>query len=384
MPNLRYVVALALASLALAAPAPAAEEARMRLRDLGISIGHYPTGKFNAITDVAGVKVGHHTLAGPPGTPIHTGVTAIVPRDDVWNKKVFASQFRLNGNGEMTAAHWIEEAGWLETPILLTDTLSIPQVSDGVVTWMENHYPDMGLGDDVVIPCVAECDDSFLNDQRGRHNLGAHAMTAIEQAKSGPVAEGAVGAGTGMTSFRFKGGIGTSSRMVSKEDGGYTIGILVNCNMGTRGDLRIDGVPVGQEIPQLMPKSKPSEGSIIMVLATDAPLLPHQLNRMCRRMAMGLARTGTTAHHGSGDIAIAFSTATVVPHYPKELTMPVNAINNTHLDPLFDATIECMEEAVDNALCMAKTTVGRDGNTVYALPYPELRKAMRKHGHPVK
>jgi D-aminopeptidase len=250
---------------------------------------------------------------------------------------------------------------------------------------MEKHYPEMGAGDDVVIPCVAECDDEFLNAQRARYNLAAHAVEAIEQARSGPVAEGAVGAGTGMTSFRFKGGIGTSSRVLPTEDGGYTVGVLVNCNMGTRPDLRIDGVPVGREIPQYMPKTgKPSEGSIIMVLATDAPLLPHQLNRMCRRMAMGLARTGTTAHHGSGDIAIAFSTATIVPHYPKERLMPINALNNTHIDPLFDATIECTEEAVDNALCMARTTVGRDGNTVYELPYKELRAAMKKYGHPVK
>jgi D-aminopeptidase len=385
MPKLRHAIALALLATTLAAPAPAAPEARVRLRDLGITIGRFPTGKLNAITDVAGVKVGHHTNAGGPGTPMHTGITAIVPRDDVWNKKVFASQFRLNGNGEMTAAHWVEEAGWLETPILLTDTLSIPQVSDGVVTWMAKHYPDMGAGDDVVIPCVAECDDGFLNNQRARYNLPDQAVEAIEHAKSGPVEEGAVGAGTGMTSFRFKGGIGTASRQLSKDDGGYTIGVLVNCNMGTRPDLRIDGVPVGQEIPQLMPKTgKVTEGSIIMVLATDAPLLPHQLNRLCRRMAMGLARTGTTAHHGSGDIAIAFSTGTVVPHYPKELTMPVNALNNTHLDPLFDATIECTEEAVYNALCKAQTTVGQNGNTVYALPYPELRAAMKKYGHPVK
>jgi D-aminopeptidase len=187
-----------------------------------------------------------------------------------------------------------------------------------------------------------------------------------------------------MVSFRFKGGIGTASRVLSKEDGGYTIGLLVNCNMGRRPDLMIDGVPVGREITGLMPKAKPSEGSIIMVLATDAPLLPHQLNRMARRVAMGLARTGNTAHHGSGDIVIAFSTGNVVPHYPDEVTMQAVSVNNTHLDPLFDATIECTEEAIGNALCKATTTVGRDGNTVYALPYDELRASMRRHGHPVK
>lgn len=379
----RRLAVFALLAL-VALPAHAAPE-RVRLRDLGITIGHYPTGHWNAITDVAGVKVGHVThVSGSGKAAVRTGVTAVIPRDDVWHKKVWAATFALNGNGEMTAAHWIKEAGWLETPVLLTDTLSVPRVSDGVVSWMEAHYPDMGRGDDVVIPCVAECDDEFLNDQRGRHNSAEDAQKAIETAQTGPVAEGAVGAGTGMVSFRFKGGIGSSSRVLPKEAGGYSVGVLVNCNMGTRENLRIDGVPVGEEIPGHMPVWKPSEGSNIMVCATDAPLMPHQLERLAKRVAMGLTRTGTTAHHGSGDIVIAFSTATVVPHYPDAVTFPMTAMDNNHLDPLFDATIECTEEAVDNALCKATTTVGRDGHVVYELPYDELRASMKRHNHAVK
>jgi D-aminopeptidase len=295
--------------------AGAAEPPRARLRDLGIAIGRFPTGAWNAITDVPGVTVGHVTLnrgLGPlkPGEgPVRTGVTAIVPRADVWNKKCFAGSFTLNGNGELTATNWVAESGWLETPILLTDTLSVGKVSNGVVSWMAKHYPDMGIEDDVVLPTVGECDDSFLNDQRGRHVSEADAIAAIETAKTGPVAEGTVGAGTGMVSYRFKGGIGTSSRKLTADLGGYTVGVLANCNMGAREDLLIDGVPVGREITDLMPKRKPSEGSIIIVVATDAPLLPHQLQRLAKRSAMGLARTGSIASHGSGDFILAFSTA---------------------------------------------------------------------------
>ncbi|MBC7543550.1 MAG: P1 family peptidase [Candidatus Sericytochromatia bacterium] len=364
-------------------PAPGG---RARLRELGIAIGRIPTGEWNAITDVPGVKVGQVTIVRGEGAlqpgkgPVRTGVTAIIPRDDVWNKKCFAASFVLNGNGEMTATNWVQEAGWLETPILLTDTLNVGKVSDGVVSWMSKLNPQMGIADDVVLPLVAECDDSFLNDQRGRHVSEQDVLTAIEHAKSGPVAEGAVGAGTGMVSYRFKGGIGTSSRKLPAEMGGYTIGVLVNCNMGTRDELRIDGVPVGAEIQDLMPKSKVSEGSIIIVVATDAPLLPHQLQRLAKRSAMGLARTGTIASHGSGDFIIAFSTANTVPHYPNERTMTATAMNNTHLNPLFTATNDCTQEAIANALTMATTTEGRDGNTAYALPLDRLQVIMKKYG----
>ncbi|HEY9856735.1 MAG TPA: P1 family peptidase, partial [Stenomitos sp.] len=324
----------ALALVTLSTSAIAAEAPRMRLRELGIALGQYPTGRWNAITDVAGVKVGQVTLNRGSGKlvpgkgPVRTGVTAIVPRDDVWHKKVYANGFVLNGNGEMTGLSWINEAGWLETPIVLTDTLSVGKVSDAVVSWMIKRVPDMGIKDDVVLPVVAECDDSFLNDQQGRHVQASDVIQAIEGAKSGPVAEGAVGAGTGMVSYRFKGGIGTASRVLPKEAGGYTVGVLVNCNMGARTDLRIDGVPVGREISDLMPVRKPGEGSIIAVVATDAPVLPDQLQRLAKRAALGLARTGSTARHSSGDFMLAFSTAAEVPHYPQERTTTVTALSN--------------------------------------------------------
>lgn len=382
MPKRLIVGLLLLAAL----PATAAEPSRARLRDLGVTIGTMTPGKFNAITDVPGVKVGQVTLVRGDGKlkpghgPVRTGVTAIVPRDDVWRKKVHAASFTLNGNGEVTGTHWINEAGWLETPILLTDTLSVGKVSDAVVTWMAGRFPKMGDGDDVVLPVVGECDDSFLNDQQGRHVSTADVIRAIDGASSGPVAEGAVGAGTGMVAFRFKGGIGTASRKLSKEEGGYTVGVLVNCNMGTREDLRIDGVPVGREITDLMPRYKPSDGSIIVVVGTDAPALPHQLRRIAMRAAMGLARTGTTARQSSGDFMLAFSTATEVPHGPDALTMPITALHNDAINPLFQATIEATEEAIGNALTSATTTVGRDGNTAYALPLDRLKAVMKKYG----
>lgn len=376
----------ALALCLVAGSALAAEPPRMRLRELGIVLGQYPTGRWNAITDVAGVRVGQVTLrrgAGklvPGEGPVRTGVTAIVPREDVWRQKVLANGFVLNGNGEVTGLSWINEAGWLETPIVLTDTLSVGRVSDAVVSWMVKRYPAMGVTDDVVLPVVAECDDSFLNDQQGRHVRPEDVLAALEGARSGPVAEGSVGAGTGMVSYRFKGGIGTASRVLPRDAGGYTVGVLVNCNMGARSDLRIDGVPVGRELTGLMPLRKPGEGSIIVVVATDAPLLPHQLQRLARRAALGLARTGSTARHSSGDFMLAFSTAAVVPHDPSERTMTLTALHNTHVSPLFEATVECTEEAIGNALTMATTTEGRDGNKVFALPLDALKGVMRKHG----
>ena len=395
-PTLAFLAAIQLAAPAFAhgaatapvqaRPAPATPAARARLRELGITIGVLPPGRFNAITDVPGVKVGHTTLVSGDGKlvpgrgPVRTGVTAIVPRDDVWNHKVFASGVVLNGNGQVTALDWIREAGWLETPIVLTDTLSVGRVSDAVVTWMARKNADMGIGDDVVLPCVAECDDSFLNDQRGRHVQEQHVLAALDGARSGPVPEGAVGAGTGMIAYRFKGGIGTASRVLPKEQGGWTVGVLVNANLGWREHLRIDGVPVGESIKDLMPGKKVSEGSIIMVVATDAPLLPNQLERVARRATLGVARTGTVAAHSSGDFAIAFSTATDVPHYPDAKTMNLTAVNTAHISPLFAATVEATEEAIGNALAMATTTTGRDGNTAHAIPLDRLKALMKAHG----
>lgn len=371
--------------LALAVPAPAREQ-RVHIRDWGVNLGQYPTGKWNAITDVSGVRVGQVTLnegsgrLDPGQGPVRTGVTAIVPRDDIWHHKCFAGRFVLNGNGEVTGLHWLHEAGWLETPIVLTDTLSVGRAMDGVVDWMEARYPLMGRGDDVVLPIVGECDDEFLNDQRGRHVHPADVVRALDSATSGPVAEGAVGAGTGMISYRFKGGIGTASRVLPAKDGGYTVGVLVNANMGFRTDLRIAGVPVGREISDLMPKRGTPDGSILMVVATDAPLLPSQLDRVAKRAALGLARTGSTAANSSGDFAIAFSTAADLPHDPKTLTQTVTLVHTQDITPIFEATVEATEEAIDNALTMATTTVGRDGDTAYAIPLDRLKVLLQKAG----
>lgn len=383
--TLQRLATVALVGL-ITLPAVAADQPRVRLRELGIHIGRFAPGPWNAITDVAGITVGHATVIKGHGKlipgqgPVRTGVTAIIPRADVWRNKVFAGGFVLNGNGELTAMNWVREAGWLETPILLTNTLSVGRVADGLVSWMHQHYPEMGITDDVVLPMVGECDDSFLNDQRGRHNGEAEVFQALATAASGPVAEGAVGAGTGMVSYRFKGGIGTSSRKLPETEGGYTVGVLLNCNMGRRHELRIDGVPVGRELTDLMPVRPPSLGSAIVVVATDAPLLPFQLERLAKRAAIGLVRTGTSVHHGSGDFVIAFSTANVVPHGPAARTYPVTAMANTHLDALFEATQDATEEAVGNALTMATTTVGRDGHTIHALPLDRLLAIMRKYG----
>lgn len=355
---------------------------------LGIHIGRLQPGRFDAITDVAGVRVGHVTHATGSGKlvpgigPVRTGVTAVLPRTDVWHRKVFAAAWALNGNGEMTGTTWINEAGWMEVPVLLTDTLSVGRVDDGVVSWYLRQYPDVGIGDDVPLPVVAECDDSFLNDQQGRHNTAADAVAALDSAAGGPVAQGGVGAGTGMVSFEFKGGIGTASRVLTARDGGYTTGVLVNTNTARRDELTIAGVPVGANIQDLQPREpKAGDGSVIIVIATDAPLLHDQLERLAKRAALGLARTGATARTGSGDLIIAFSTANVVPHYPQARTTTVTVLDQYHINSLFDATEDATEEAVVNALLAGQTTVGRDGDTVYGLPHDRLLQIMHRYGH---
>jgi D-aminopeptidase len=381
--------AAAPAAAVSSAVAPAAESApRRRLRDLGIVVGVLPPGPLNAITDVKGVRVGQVTLKrgdGPlqPGEgPVRTGVTAILPHGgDLWHEKVPAATWVLNGTGEMTGSIWVNTQGAIEVPILLTNTMNIGRVMDGVVSYMLKRYPDIGIGDDVVAPTVAECDDSTLNDARGLHVSPADTVRAIEEAREGPVAEGAVGAGTGMISYQFKGGIGTASRVLPKDAGGYTVGVLVNANMGRRRDFMVAGVPVGREIGDLMPVHA-TDGSIIIVVATDAPLDHLKLQRLAARAGVGLARTGTFVNHGSGDLVIAFSTGNRVPHYPKARTYTMTVVADTHLDPLFSATAEATEEAILNALTMAETTVGRDGNTAYALPLDRLTAIMKKYGRP--
>jgi D-aminopeptidase len=360
--------------------------ARARARDLGIVIGKYQPGPRNAITDVVGVKVGHVTLVQGEGKlmpgkgPVRTGVTVIIPRDDVWHNKVPAGAFVLNGTGEMTGLAWIAESGFLEYPIALTNTLNVPRVANGVMTWMIQQYPGIGITDDTLTPVVAECDDSRLNDSQGRHVTEADVITALDTASNGSVTEGAVGAGTGMVSYGFKGGIGTSSRRVSDQEGGYTVGILVNANHGRREELMVEGIPVGKryDLDDHAAVSG-SEGSIIVVIATDAPLDARQLGRLAKRAALGLARTGSTARHGSGDFMLAFSTGNTIPHYPEALTFPMTRMADTHLNPLFTAAVEATEEAIVNALTMATTTIGRDDHRVEAISLSKLNALLSAH-----
>jgi D-aminopeptidase len=372
-----------------------AELGRTRARDLGIVVGRYPTGPLNAITDVAGVKVGHVTLIRGEGAlkagegPVRTGVTVIVPRENVWDQKVPAGAFVLNGTGEMTGLAWIAEAGFLEYPIALTNTLNVPRVANGVMSWMLKRYPGIGITDDTLTPVVAECDDSRLNDIQGRHVSEEQVIKALDEAKSGPVAEGTVGAGTGMVSYGFKGGIGTSSRRLPADEGGYTVGVLVNANHGRREELMVVGVPVGKLYEQAAAEHHKSdhrlaksgsvpahEGSIIVIIATDAPLDSRQLMRLGKRAALGLARTGSTARHGSGDFMLAFSTGNAIPHYPNERTFLITRFADTHLNPLFVATVEATEEAIYNALTMATTVVGRDNRRVEAISLSRLRQLL--------
>lgn len=384
------VIGLLLPSITPPAARAAAREReeppRRRIRDLGIVVGRLAPGPLNAITDVKGVRVGHVTLTRGEGRlvpgkgPVRTGVTAILPHGgDLWRDKVPAATWVLNGTGEMTGSIWINTQGALEVPILITNTMNVGRVMDGVVAWMLKRYPDVGIGDDVVAPTVAECDDSTLNDARGLHVSPEDAVRAIETASEGPVREGAVGAGTGMIAYQFKGGIGTASRVLPKDKGGFTVGALVNANMGRRHELTVAGVPVGREITDLTVE-EPSAGSIIVVLATDAPLDHLKLQRLASKASLGLARTGTISNHGSGDIFIAFSTGNRVPHYPEPITYTLRVVADAHLDPLFEAAQEAVEEAILNALTMATTTVGRDGNTAHALPLDRLVAVMKRHG----
>lgn len=360
------------------------EEPRMRARALGVVVGSYTPGPLNAITDVAGVTVGQTTLISGDGLlkpglgPVRTGVTVVIPRDDVWHKKVPAGSFVLNGTGEMTGLAWVSESGFLEYPIALTNTLNVPRVANGVMNWMIARYPEIGINDDTLTPVVAECDDGRLNDIQGRHVSEADVVKALDSASSGVVQEGSVGAGTGMVSYGFKGGIGTSSRQLPDIEGGYTIGVLVNANHGRRPELVVGGVPVGrlyEAVPPVTQALSPgqSEGSITVIIATDAPLDSRQLTRLGKRAALGLARTGSTARHGSGDFMLAFSTANVIPHYPKDRTYTFTHLADTHMNPLITATVEATEEAILNALTMASTVVGRDHHRAEAISLTRLR-----------
>ncbi len=361
-----------------------------RARDLGVPFDGTP-GPLNAITDVRGVEVGETTLISGNGAlkvgegPIRTGVTVIFPRGKSNSDPVYAGWFTQNGNGEMTGTTWVEESGFLESPVAITNTHSVGVVRDAIIAWGVKHNT---LSQPWSLPVVAETWDGWLNDINGFHVKPEHVFSALDGAQSGAVDEGAVGGGTGMVCYGFKGGIGSASRVLTKEQGGYTVGVLVQCNCGRRPQLTIAGVPVGKLIPQDVPYSMFKDetvgekegdvGSIIIVVATDAPLLPHQLKRIARRATMGLARTGSTSGNGSGDIFIAFSTAN--PHADAEPgPNTVLAVSNERISPLFNATAEATEEAIVNAMVGAKTMTGIDGHTAIGLPHEQLQKALKEY-----
>jgi L-aminopeptidase/D-esterase-like protein len=364
-------------------------EHKERARDLGVPFDGTP-GPLNAITDIEGVLVGHTTLISGSGKlvvgkgPIRTGVTAVLPRGtSSMDRYSFAGWYTQNGNGEMTGTTWVEESGFLEGPVMITNTHSVGVVRDAVVAWRVAHGPAGPDDNWWSLPVVAETWDGWLNDINGFHVKPEHAVHAIDTAHSGPVEEGAVGGGTGMVCNGFKGGIGTSSRKLTDHDGGYLVGVLVQCNYGRRQNLRIAGVPVGREIESedpyaWLPSDSAELGSIIVVVATNAPLLPHQLKRIARRVSLGIGRTGSIASNGSGDIFIAFSTANPgasdVGH-PVDLKM----VPNLSLNPLFAATVQATEEAIVNAMVAATDMTGINGHHVRALPHDELRTVLAKY-----
>lgn len=378
------------------------QQQRIRARDLGIPFDGQP-GKYNAITDVAGVEVGHTTIIKGSGKlvkgkgPVRTGVTAIFPAGKKYSP-VFASWHMLNGNGEMTGTHWIAESGYLETPILITNTGSVGTVRDAALKWMdEKKYYDISQGLFwYSYPVVAETWDGVLNDINGFHVKPAHVWQAMEKASPGSVEEGGVGGGTGMICHGFKGGIGTSSRVIDKKSGGYTVGILVQANYGLRPQLVIAGVPVGNELADTMnvkilepPSANKKlhnewveQGSIIVVVATDAPLLPHQLKRMAQRVPLGIGKCGGIGGNGSGDIFVAFSTANKN-SFSREKETTVKMFSNDQMGSLFTATIQATEEAIINALVAGKTMKGINDNTAYGLPHDAVIKILKKY-KPIK
>jgi D-aminopeptidase len=364
-----------------------------RARDLGIVIGTMPPGRNNAITDVEGVMVGHTTLIEGDGSlevghgPIRTGVTVVLPHEGgAWKQPLFAGCHRLNGNGEMTGLEWIRESGMLTSPIAITNTHSVGVVRDALVS---AEVGQRGSGTLYwSLPVAAETWDGALNDINGMHVTSKHVHEALDAAAGGPVAEGNVGGGTGMICHEFKGGIGTSSRVVPEADGGYTVGVLVQSNYGDRERLRIDGVPVGREIPyDEVPAPEdlpmPGAGSIIIVVATDAPLLPNQLDALAQRAGLGVARMGGSGAHSSGDLFISFSTGNRgLVSYKDEAparTVGVQMLSNHYITPLFNGVIEATEEAITNALVAAETMVGRDGATAHRLPHDRLVEVMSKY-----
>lgn len=391
------MLALAVASMLAASGLALAEGPRAR--DIGIPLAGQP-GALNAITDVAGVEVGHVTLISGEGAlergkgPVRTGVTAVIPRGKDSTTPVYAAWETSNAAGEMTGTIWLEERGYLDGPIMITNTHSVGVVRDAVVGWLvDRQWPGSWF-----TPLVAETYDGFLNDTDGFHVKREHALQALNVARSGPVAEGSVGGGTGMVCFGFKAGIGTASRVITSPAGQYTVGVLVQCNFGRMADLRIAGEPVGEQfkdryaacrslpsgndrVPACEPGAeKPGDGSMIVVIATDAPLLPHQLKRLAKRPAHAMGRLGDIGRESSGDIFMAFSTANPQLHSQQMETISVSTYPNTLLNPIFEGAVQATEEAILNAMVGARTMTGRDGHRVYGLPHDEVRKALARAG----
>ena len=393
---MRYQFARALFFLVAACvTAAASADPLVRARDLGIPFDGSP-GPLDAITDVAGVEVGFTTLMtggkslNSTAPQVRTGVTAILPRGRSDNQPVFAGYFSQNGNGEMTGTHWIKESGFLDGPVMVTNTHSVGVVRDAVIAWQLKHKfvpKTSSVGDSWwSMPVVAETyDGPPLNDINGFHVKPEHAFAALDGARPGPVAEGNVGGGTGMHCYQFKGGTGTASRRVDTAAGAFTVGVLVQCNCGLRGQLTVRGVPVGKEIPVVPALHSDTGrvdgavefGSIIIIVATDAPLLPVQLERVARRATMGLARTGSSSGNYSGDIFLAFSTANA--GATKQPVATVQMFSNDLISPLFEATAQATEEAILNALVGAQTMVGTDGSLSEALPHDRLKAVMKEY-----
>ena len=368
-----------------------AGQTKPRARDLGVPFDGTP-GTANAITDVKGVEVGYTTLiSGEGDKAVRTGVTAILPQGKSFNGRLFAAWHTLNGNGEMTGTTWVEESGGLGSPILITNTHSVGVVRDAVIEWAAKKFPGEGYSGDFSLPVVAETWDGFLNDINGFHVKKEHVFAALDSAKSGPIAEGNVGGGTGMASHGFKAGTGTASRVLPERFGGYTVGVLVQANYGGRPLFTVAGVPVGREIMDLQmkfpagsmasmqKKSDEGAGSIIVVLATDAPLLPHQLKRIAHRISIGVGRVGGRGENSSGDIFIAFSTANKEEFGKNEGIANIQMLPNDRINQLFVATVQATEEAIINSMVAAETMTGYRGGTIYALPHDRLQQALKKY-----
>ncbi len=346
-----------------------------------VRVGPLPSGAIDGITDVPGVRVAHLTKI--EGSNVRTGATGVIANADPWNNRVAAATYDLNGNGELTGAHWVDQAGFLETPIVLTDSLDIGRADDGVVSWLERRYPMIGVRDDVPLPVVAECDDQGINDIRGRHVHADDVVALLDAARPGNFARGSVGAGTGMHAFGFKGGIGSASRVLPSALGGYTVGVLVNVNTGSRDELLVDGVHVGQALRDVLLPVYPSallpapvrgraaDGSIIIIVATNAPLDALRLRDLAKRAALGLARVGATSHVSSGDLLIALSTTHT---YPRAggVAGPALETDEDRIDTLFGATVDATQAAIYDALFSATTVTGQYGITLYGLPFARV------------